>query len=73
MSSPNPVPQHTVRLASNLATRATPAVLQQARVTTAANDEAATADLGFGQNPLWVMAIALGVFCAVAAVVIGIG
>jgi uncharacterized membrane protein len=41
---------------------------QQNHAGSAANDDAATR-VNFFQNPLGIMAIALGVFCAVAALV----
>ena len=68
MNSPNRAPQHTIRSFKSRPTPASVAVPRQIRVGTAANDDkAAVADLF--QNPLWIMAIALGVFCAVVALV----
>jgi len=68
MNSPNPAPQRTVGLLKNPLTQAVATVSQQDRAGDAANDDAA-ATVEFFQNPLWIMAIALGVFCAVAALV----
>jgi len=68
MNSPNPAPQRTVGLLENPLTQAVATVSQQDRAGDAANDDAA-ATVEFFQNPLWIMAIALGVFCAVAALV----
>ena len=68
MKSPNPAPQRTVGLLENPLTQAVATVSQQDRAGDAANDDAA-ATVEFFQNPLWIMAIALGVFCAVAALV----
>lgn len=69
MNSPNLAPQHTVGSLKHLATPAAVTVPQQNRTGTAANDDAATMDLDHDKNPLWIMAIALGVFCGVAALV----
>ena len=69
MNSPNPTPQRTVGLLKNLATPAAVTGPQQNRGGTAANDDAATTDLEHNKNPLWILAIALGVFCGVAALV----
>jgi hypothetical protein len=68
MNSPNPAPQHTVGFVKNPLTQAVATVPQQDDAANAANDDAATT-VDFFQNPLWIMAIALGVFCAVAALV----
>jgi hypothetical protein len=68
MNSPNPAPQRTVGLLKTLATPAV-TVPQQNRAGSAANDDAATTDLEHNKNPLWILVIALGVFCAVAALV----
>jgi hypothetical protein len=42
-------------------------VHQQVRSDAAANDDSATANLEHGQSPLWVLAIALRVFCGFMA------
>ena len=73
MNSPELAPQHIVRLPQSAVTPAAVPVPRQAHAGTAANDDAADADLQFTQNPLWVMAIALGVFCAFAAFVMAFG
>jgi hypothetical protein len=44
-------------------------VPQQNHAGNAANDDAAATDLDHNKNPLWILVIALGVFCAVAALV----
>ena len=69
MNSPNPAPQRTVGLLKNRATPAAVTVPQQDRAGTAAKHDAATTDLEHNKNPLWILVIALGVFCAVAALV----
>ena len=68
MNSPNRAPQHTIRSLKSRPTPASVTVPHQSRAGTAANDDTATA-VDLFQNPLWIMAIALGVFCAVAALV----
>ena len=68
MNSPNRAPQHTIRSFKSRPTPASVTVPHQSRVGTAANDDTAAA-VDLFQNPLWIMAIALGVFCAVAALV----
>ena len=72
MIAPNRAPQHTVRSPKNCPTPASETVTYESRADTAANDDTeATVDLF--RDPLWVMAIALGVFCAVVALVIAFG
>jgi hypothetical protein len=69
-------PQHAADLLKNSATPVVIAVPLQTRRDPAANDAAATErrnDLNLFQNPLWIMAIALGVFCAFTASVIALG
>ncbi len=73
MNSSDLAPQHAVGLLKNSATSAVVTVSQQARADTAANDDPAAVDLEHHQNPLWVMAIALGVFCGFAALVMAFG
>lgn len=72
MNSPNPAPQHTVGLLQSPMTQAAVTVPQQDHSGNAANDDAA-ATVDFFQNPLWIISIALGVFCAVAALVVAFG
>lgn len=69
MNSPELAPHPTARLPRHAVTPTAATALPRTRVTTVPNDEPANTDLEQGQNPLWVMAIALGVFCAVAALV----
>ena len=69
MNLPNRAPQHTTRPLKTRATLASVTVPHQSRVGTAANDRTAAA-VDLFQNPLWIMAIALGAFCAVAALVL---
>jgi hypothetical protein len=73
MISPNPIPQHAVVLPKNTATPPAATVPQHTRAGTAANDDAAVANLEHEENPLWIMAIALGVFCAFAAILMTFG
>ena len=69
MNSPNPAPKHIVRTPRNRPTVAAVTVPQRNLARTAVNDDATNA-VNLFQNPLWIMAIALGVFCAVAALVV---
>jgi hypothetical protein len=69
MNSPNPHPQRTVGLRKNPRMPAAVTVPQQNHAGNAANDDAAATDLDHNKNPLWILVIALGVFCAVAALV----
>jgi hypothetical protein len=73
MNSRNLALQHAVRVRKNAAPLAAATIPQQARARIAATDDAAAADAERAQNVLWVMAIALGVFCGFAAVVIALG
>src|SRR6185312_4721566 len=68
MNSPNPAPKHIVRTPRNRPTVAAVPVPQRFLARTAANTDATEA-VSLFQHPLWIMAIALGVFCAVAALV----
>jgi len=61
MNSPNPHPQRTVGLRKNPLMPAAVTAPQQNHAGSAANDDAATR-VNFFQNPLGIMAIALGVF-----------
>jgi len=69
MNASNPAPQRSVGLLKNLASPAAETLRQQNRAGTTANDDAAATDLDHNKNPLWILAIGLGVFCAVAALV----
>jgi hypothetical protein len=66
MNSSSPAPQHTVRTLRNRPTSAPATVPQRNFARAAANDDA-TAAVGLFQHPLWIMAIALGIFCVIAA------
>ncbi|HEY8051334.1 MAG TPA: hypothetical protein VIE42_00830 [Steroidobacteraceae bacterium] len=68
MISPNPLSRHTVRSYSERPTPALTSVRHQGRAVAATRDDTA-ATLELFQNPLWIMAIALGVFCAVAVAI----
>jgi hypothetical protein len=68
MNSTSPAPQRTVGLLKKPLTQASVTLARQDHDGNAANDDAVTT-VDFFQNPLWSMAIALGVFCAVAALV----
>ena len=72
MISPNPIPQHAVGLPKNAPPPAA-RVPQHTRAGIAANDDAAVANREHEQNPRWIMAIALGVFCAFAAILLTFG
>lgn len=72
MNSHELVPQHAVDFPKVTATLGPVTVSKQASAGAAANDDAA-ADLEQDHNPLWVMAIALGVFCGFAGFVIALG
>lgn len=69
MNVPNPAPQHTIGSLRSTRTRRLATVTQHEHAASAANDDAPTT-VDFFQNPLWIMAIALGVFGAVAALVV---
>ena len=73
MNSPELAPQHALRESRNITILAAVATPRQGRAGTAPNDDATPTDLGHSENPLWVMVIALGVFCAVAALLIAFG
>ena len=76
MNSPDLLPKHVAGSLENSATSISITVTEQTRSNTAANDAVATLrnnDLSLFQNPLWIMAIALGVFCAFTASVIALG
>ena len=73
MISPNPMSKHAVGLPKNAATPPAATIPQHTRAGTAANDDAAVANLEHEENPLWIMAIALGVFCAFAAILMTFG
>lgn len=68
MNLPDRASQHTLRSFKSRPMPASVTTRLQSRVGTAVNDDkAATVELF--QNPLWIMAIALGAFCAVTALV----
>lgn len=76
MDSPNLLPKHVVGLLKDSAIPVIVPVPQQIRLDSAANDAVATErkdELNVFRNPLWVMAIALGVFCAFTASVMALG
>lgn len=72
MNSPNPDRQHVDGPIKNLATPSVITIPEQTRAGSAAN-EAATTVREDEENPLWIMAIALMVFCGVAAILIAFG
>jgi hypothetical protein len=73
MNSHELTPQHAIDLPKDTAALGAVTVPKQASAGAAANDDAAAADLEHDRNPLWVMAIALGVFCGFAGFVIALG
>lgn len=76
MNSQDLLPQHTPGLLEGSASPVLTTVRQQSRLDSAANDAVATerkSDLELFRNPLWIMTIALGVFCAITASVIALG
>jgi hypothetical protein len=76
MNSPDLLPKHLAGVLKDSAIPVIVTVPQQTRLDSAANDSVATQrkdELNLFRNPLWVMAIALGVFCAFTASVIALG
>lgn len=74
MSSRNLTRQHAVDFPKNVARLRPVTIRQQAHARRiAAKEHAAAADAEQGQNVLWVMAIALGVFCVFTALVMIFG
>lgn len=76
MNSPDPLPQHVAGLLKTSAAPRDTSVPQQTPSDSAANDAVAADrrnELSLFKNPLWVMAIALGVFCVFTASVIALG
>jgi hypothetical protein len=73
MKSSDLAPKHAVDLTKNSAAPAVVTVPEKTLADIAANDDAAAADREHDQNPLWIMAIALGVFCGFTAFVIALG
>jgi hypothetical protein len=73
MISSDVVPNHAVGLIKHAAAPGVVTVPEHTVAATAANDDAAAADPMRDQNVLWIMAIALGVFCGFTAFVIAVG
>ena len=73
MNSPVPVPQLAVGLPKTGAPVAGVPASQHAPASTAEHNDVSAEARKLDQNPLWVMAIALGIFCGIAAIVIGFG
>lgn len=73
MNSSNRIPQHTVGFPGNAGTTSVVTAPQHTRAGSTANTDATVANLELGQNPIWIMAIALGVFCAFAAILMTFG
>lgn len=76
MNSLDPHLQHPDSLLEGSASTGLTTARQPTRLASAANDVAVVkhrSDLELFKNPLWIMSIALGVFCAFTASVIALG
>jgi len=75
MNALDPHLQQSPRLLEGSASPVLTAARQPTRLESAANDATVEhkSDLELFKNPLWIMAIALGAFCAFTALVVALG